>query len=292
MIRRSDDVDDLLDRILGEYERRLREMSADALNGDGPVSLQEAKKLQALVMFAGQAVALKEKAAAASEMRNRAGELERLNRELEAALEQEERLRRRLDDVLGALDSGILVVGPDGRVRHGNRAASELTGVAAEQLVGSPVEEFVGEVRHGKDGEVTREAPDGVPRTCLVSRRSMAPGREGEVVLLSDVTERDRAVEQRHRLARNAERLKTLGSLSHQINNPLTSLMGRAQILRMRRDTDPKVQKAAKVIEESARRIAEYIRELATVAREGKEEALAELLELDGRPAPEGGDGR
>ena len=91
-------------------------------------------------------------------------------------------------------------------------------------------------------------------------------------------------MQERHRLERFAELLKTLGVLSHKINNPLTSLMGRAQILRMREQVDPSVRKAAEVIEESAKRIAEYIRELALVVKEGKEEALERLLEMDGSP--------
>jgi hypothetical protein len=66
--------------------------------------------------------------------------------------------------------------------------------------------------------------------------------------------------------------------------------MGRAQILRMRKQNDPDVQKAAEVIEESAKRIAQYIRELAMVVKEGKEEALRPLLEMDDQPhAPEKG---
>ena len=112
LIRCSDDVDELLDRILGEYERRLKEMSTETLDGaGGPLSLEEAKKLRALIMFAGHAVALKQKAAAATESRRRADELQRLNDELERALALEEQGRRRLDDVLSALDAGIIVVG-------------------------------------------------------------------------------------------------------------------------------------------------------------------------------------
>jgi signal transduction histidine kinase len=123
----------------------------------------------------------------------------------------------------------------------------------------------------------------------LVARRDLHDEPGGEVVLLSDVTERDREMEERHRLERFTELLKTLGVLSHKINNPLTSLMGRAQILRMRKVDDPNVEKAAEVIEESAKRIAEYIRELANVVKEGKEEALERLLEMGG-PATASGE--
>lgn len=285
LIRCSDDVDELLDRILEEYERRLKEMSTETLDeAGGPLSLEEAKKLRALIMFAGHAVALKQKAAAAMESRHRADELQRLNDDLERALLLEEQSRRRLDDVLSTLDAGIIVVGKDGRVRNANRAAAELTGVPPEELLDHPVQAFLGDVERGSDGEVSGPEGGAGSQVVVVARRDLSSDPGGEVVLLSDVTERDREIQERHRLERFAELLKTLGVLSHKINNPLTSLMGRAQILRMRQQTDPNVLKAAEVIEESAKRIAEYIRELAVVVKEGKEEALERLLEMDGAP--------
>jgi PAS domain S-box-containing protein len=289
LIQKSHDVDELLDRVLEEYERRLKEMSAETLAGRGePVNHEEAKKLQALIMFAGHAVALKEKAAAATQLRQRAEELERLNSELERTLAQEEMTRRRLDDVLAALGAGVMVVGSDGTIRNANRAAAELTGVSAENLVGQKAQPFLGNVERGADGEVgERKRKDG-RQVVLVARRDLRGEPGAEVVLLSDVTAHNRRIEERNRIERFAELMLTLSALSHKINNPLTSLMGRAQILRMKQGTDPDVQKATEVIEESSRRIAEYIRELALVVKEGKEEALQPLLEIDcaGSPSP------
>lgn len=71
-----------------------------------------------------------------------------------------------------------------------------------------------------------------------------------------------------------AERLRALGKMCHDINNPLTALMGRAQILKMRGDTDPHVKKAADTIEQSAKQVAELIRQLAHMVRQGRDEAL------------------
>ena len=73
LIERSHDVDELLNRVLEEYERRLRELPGDALDGRaGKPSAESVRKLRALVMFATQAAALKEKAVAASELKRRA----------------------------------------------------------------------------------------------------------------------------------------------------------------------------------------------------------------------------
>jgi signal transduction histidine kinase len=84
------------------------------------------------------------------------------------------------------------------------------------------------------------------------------------------------------RLAVVAGALATLADLTHKINNPLTSLLGRAQILKLRLDTDPQLRKAADVVEESARRIADHIRELASVVRATRHEIGSEPVSSPG----------
>jgi signal transduction histidine kinase len=59
-----------------------------------------------------------------------------------------------------------------------------------------------------------------------------------------------------------------LADLSHKINNPLTSLLGRAQLLRQRAGSDPYVARAAEVIEECSRRIADHLREISSLVKE------------------------
>lgn len=83
-------------------------------------------------------------------------------------------------------------------------------------------------------------------------------------------------------LAEHQKSWDTLASLSHKINNPLTSLIGRVQLLRQRGHDDPYVCRAAEVIEESSMRVAEYLREIAAVVKERR-------AELRRTPA-EGGD--
>jgi len=182
LIDRSDDLDDLLDRVLGEYESRLADMRSDTLDRD-PEDEGEARKLRALVMFATQATALKQKAVAADELRRRAEELERLNEELNRGRERERRMQ-------------------------------------------------------------------------------------------------EQQAQERHRVERLALVMKTLSVLSHKINNPLTTLLGRAQMLKMF-GTEPEVAKAADAIEQSSKRIATYIGELALAVKEGREESLDRLLDTE-----------
>ena len=289
LIQRSHDLDGLLDRILDEYEVRLRELPCEALGSTGAaLSPPAAVKLRALLVFAAQAAALKEKAQAAAELRDRADALSEANARLGQALADAEAARRQLDGVLAALDAGILILGPDGAVRHANRAACLLAGGSVEGS-DNPKPDFLEQLPRTADAEVQVRGNDGSDRVLLVARRGLAGADGSEVVLLSDITRRSQEIEERHRIEKLAEILRTLSVLSHKINNPLTALLGRAQILKAMAGADPKVVKASTVIEESAVRIAELIRELASVVKEGRQEAVEKALDIGNMSVPEGG---
>ncbi len=290
MIERSHDPGELLDRILDEYEKRLAELPGEALDGrEAPISRDSAKKLRALIMFATQATALKEKAVAAADQRLRARALEEAKAQLETALEETRVAQRELDGVLAALDAGIMIVDSEGRVRRANRAADELMGRRDEGGDSISAEPVLSHVPRGADGEVRLGGESESGRTLLVARRNLAANDGAEVVLLSDITEHARSIEERHRIEKLAEVLRTLSVLAHKINNPLTALLGRAQMLKAIEGTDPRVVKAATVIEESGARIAELIRELARVVKEGNREAVEKVLDIG--PPSAGGTG-
>lgn len=274
LIGRSHDIEELLDRVLDEYESRLSALPSDALDARSAPHPDSIRKLRGLVMFATQAAALKEKAMATAEIKRRAAMLEDAN--------------ARLDGVLAALSSGVMILDASGGLVKANAAARDLAGTADDAALARLI-------LHGvpKDGEaeIDLTVANGGRRVLLAARRPM-PGDPGnEVVLVTDVTQRNRAVEERVRLEKLAEVLKTLSVLSHKINNPLTALLGRAQILQALRSTDPSVAKAAAVIEEASLRIADLIRELAQVVREGRQDAIDELLDM-GSIAPSSGSGR
>ena len=281
MIERSDDLDVLLDRILDEYEARLRDLPENALeNGARDLPRDVASKVRALVLFAAQASALKEKATLSEELRQRAEALSDANARLAEALDAAECARQQLDAVLSTLDAGILILGRDGRVRHANPAANRLTGSEVRDLRGVSLGGILEPIPRGADGEIVVSGENGDGRVLMVARRELGDSEGAEVVLLSDITLRSREIEEQHRIEKLGEVLRTLSVLSHKINNPLTALMGRAQMLRVQAGTDPKVVKAASVIEESAGRIAELIRELARVVKEGRQEAVEKVLTM------------
>ncbi len=75
------------------------------------------------------------------------------------------------------------------------------------------------------------------------------------------------------RLERLTAVLQSVSELCHKINNPLTALLGRAQMLGLRAKDDPYVKNACAVIEESSRRIAETVEELAEVVHEARRDS-------------------
>lgn len=272
LISRATDLDDLILKILDEYESRLAALPTDAFDPSVRPPADTARKVRALVMFAGQAVALKTQAQVTTEARARA---ERFG----AALKEAERARARLEAVLAAVDAGIVLVDTDGTIAERNGAAKAILG--AEGSPGRFLPAPFASVPRGGGDEIEYASPAGTTRTLMVARRGLgATGQDGDVWLFHDVTSRDAAREERHRLEKFEEVLNALGVLSHKINNPLTALLGRAQLLRARKSDDPHVTKAAEVIEESASRIATLIRELAAVVKEGRQEAVARVLDL------------
>lgn len=269
LIGRSDDIEGLLDLVLDEYARRLAELPGEALDARvGSPAPESMKKLRALVMFATQAAALREKAIASAELKRRAALLEEAH--------------ARLDGVLEALGSGVMLVDADGVLVRANAASRALIGAQDAAAIVRRIRE---RIPPAGEAELDLSSAEG-RRKLLIARRPMPGDSRSEVVLLTDVTQRSRDLEERVRLEKLGEVMRTLSVLSHKINNPLTALLGRAQILSSRKTDDPVVLKAAAVIEESSERIADLIRELAAVVREGRHGALSDLLAMDSGGSP------
>ncbi len=270
LLGRAHDVEGLIEAILDEYERRLRELPPDALDRPEAGDPRTGAKVRALVRFAAQASAIQAQARSAADLRDR-------NRRVEEALAEARRWKDRLDALGAALGAAILVVSPEGRVTLASGAVGPLLdGRVAE---GSALPPPLRGIPRGGDGDIVARGADGTDRVLAVARRALGEnGCEGEVVLIHDVTQRRAAEEAEARVERLHEVLRTLGALSHKINNPLTALLGRAQLLRARADADPALAKSAEVVEESARRVADLIREIATVAKEARADAVERVL--------------
>jgi len=192
-----------------------------------------------------------------------------------------EKLRRVLDgtpDVIVATDGA-------GRVTEFNRAAEDLTGCFAKEALGQPLEKVfpaaASQVDAGRKGrELVLTRPDG--GTCeirLVSAPLTDASGEaaGSVLLGTDVTDLRRA----EKSLAQAERLSSLGEVvagvAHELNNPLSAVLGYAQLLQADLTRDGLERDLARIVE-SARRCQRIVVNLLSFARKHPAKKMAQDL--------------
>ena len=130
---------------------------------------------------------------------------------------------------------------------------------------------FVGEVRaKRRDGSVIWMS---VNNSRTLDEEGNMVGYEGT---FSDITERKQAEENERKLQHElsvASRLASIGELAsgvaHEINNPLTSVIGFSQML-MAKDIPEDAKEYLKIINENAERVAKIVKNLLTFARQRK----------------------
>jgi two-component system NtrC family sensor kinase len=198
------------------------------------------------------------------------------------------------ETAFNALAEGIAVVGPTGAVLRANRALAALADLGESELVGrgfcetlfgssEAVEELIS-AAYGRQ----RPAPLVVrlERTQRVLRLTAAPfadqpglsasaGTGPVVILVEDVTEQ-RILEAQ--LIQN-DKMASIGQLvsgvAHELNNPLTSIAGLAELLLERGPHPEFPHEHLRVIHDQAERAGRIVRNLLTFARKGVAEKTA-----------------
>lgn len=196
---------------------------------------------------------------------------------LQAAADDEARLRNRLEAVVAGMTDALVAVDPYGRITDFNRAAESLTGVEAARALGAPAEQVVRLL--GEDGMPTgrqmfRAGTRDSAMVGHVIRRGekipvavssgglRGPGGEvaGTVLVFRDM-----------RREHELEQMKTefLSRVGHELRTPLTGILGYADIL-LRRDVP--AERARTWYEDilhSARRLLRIVEMLEFFASEG-----------------------
>jgi PAS domain S-box-containing protein len=216
--------------------------------------------------------------------------------ELAASRGSIEAQRERLARTLESVADGLAATDAQGRVVLWNRAAERITGWAADEAVGRPIEQvlpLVAEAEgaaggspagfgHLLDGILDRGEPAATPEVCRLSSRSGqartleltgAPtgggsGR-GSVVAFRDVTER-RLLEHELMKAQKLESLGVLaGGIAHDFNNLLTVILGNLSLL----ETSPRLSdddlESLQQADRALARARELSRRLLTFSRGG-----------------------
>jgi len=105
---------------------------------------------------------------------------------------------------------------------------------------------------------------------------AMIPGTRKSIASLLDITEHKQAARRQRQLEKElnqASRLAAVGELAsgvaHEINNPLTAVIGFSELL-MSRDIPEDVKQDVRIINENAQRVAQIVKNLLTFARQSK----------------------
>jgi len=209
------------------------------------------------------------------------------------------------ENLVRSIPVGVIAVDREGVIQSVNRAQEKLSQVKAAEIVGRPVLE----VFQARDGDapvldaLTQVLAGGEAQDLTLNnvrcaftneprlryRVRLAPLRDlkgdvdGAVILQEDLSDTARLEAQLLR----SEKLSSVGVLAagvaHEINNPLTTVLGYAKLLLEGRDADDKDRPALELVADEARRVQEIVRNLLDFSRQEPGEvgpiSLEELLE-------------
>ncbi|MFB3816399.1 MAG: response regulator [Candidatus Methylomirabilales bacterium] len=207
--------------------------------------------------------------------------LEDALQESQRALEAARRAGGAWWEVAEASPAPLALLDPDGRIERANRALAELLGRGADELTGRTASRLLdGLEAPPAESALSRclETCEAVsedwtpPGSCRVFLRTYSPLRDaqgalaGVVLTAVDVSEEQRRERRRGHAESTADLQRLISGLAHELNNPLTALLGHAQFLLLA-GADEKVGRRAEIIVQEAERMAKIVRNLVAFGR-------------------------
>lgn len=199
-----------------------------------------------------------------------------------------------LERVIESSADAIISVDMSGIVLLFNRAAERLYGLDAKDVVGvlrmealfpegqaSTITQLIHSNEHGGPGRLHGYRTEALAKdkasipVLLSAALILDSGRPvGSVAILTDLRERlhmeARLTEAQEELrAREKQALiaELAGAAAHELNQPLTSVLGYAELIRRRADDTGSVQNAASIILNEADRMADIVRKIGRITR-------------------------
>ncbi|MCJ7790794.1 MAG: PAS domain S-box protein, partial [Dehalococcoidia bacterium] len=224
-----------------------------------------------------------------------------VGRDISKRLEMEETLRQseeKYRTVLENMKEAYYEMDLAGNYTFFNDALCRHLGYSREELLGMSYKVYVPPEKSKEASEIyNRIYRTGEPAEMLdvvqirkdgkriFAESSAAPIRneKDEIIgfrgVIRDVSERKRAEEERKQMEQRAQfasRLASVGELAsgvaHEINNPLTGVIGYAHLLLARKDLSRDVRRDLEIINEGAQRVAGIVKKLLAFARQTKPE--------------------
>jgi two-component system NtrC family sensor kinase len=186
-----------------------------------------------------------------------------------------------------ALTEGLAVVGPTGDILRANRALAALADLPEREIVGRNFSQTLlgatdaigGLIEAAYRGE--RPAPlvirpEQSHRVLRLTAAPLAGAERGTVVvLIEDVTEQRILEAQLIQSDKMASIGQLVSGVAHELNNPLTSIAGLAELLLERAPHPELPREHLRVIHDQAERAGRIVRNLLTFARKGVPEQTA-----------------
>ena len=224
-------------------------------------------------------------------------ELVAVGRDVTDRKQAEDRLKEseaKYSRLVEAASEGIWSIDTEHRTTYMNPRMAEMLGYRVEDIIGRNADDFIVadelpnhkeqmELRHtGKSAKYERrfKRADGSTLYCFVS--AVADHDEygrfrGSFGMFTDITERKQAEEKRKEMEQKAaiaSRLAAVGEMAagiaHEINNPLTSVIGYSELLEHRTDLPADIKEDIKIINDGSQRVKDIVNRMLTFARQTK----------------------
>ncbi|MCK6532818.1 MAG: ATP-binding protein [Polyangiaceae bacterium] len=190
-----------------------------------------------------------------------------LMRHQRAALAREE-AQRLFELALAAAPDATLVTAPDERIVFANAAAGTLFGMSEKNLIGKKWTRLLSAPTDGNDALRRALRPDGSERPVECKLATLQPNGEPlSIVVLRDVSERQR-YEERLRATQRMEAIgKLAGGIAHDFNNVLSAIIGNAEFAKHSLPADSPAIEDLDELRVSADRAAALTRQLLAFSR-------------------------
>ena len=182
--------------------------------------------------------------------------------------------RARWEEALDTISLAICLLDPTGRVERANSGFLELLDLQAAGALGKHWRELVPAAWHPQVGEaLTAETPQQIElkvqdRSIVITAFRGGASEPGRVVLLLEDQTEHRQLQDR---LIQSERLSAIGQLiagvAHDLNNPLTSVVGFADFLAEGEDVPARIKEPLRVIQSEAERASQIVKNLLSFAR-------------------------